>query len=302
MPASLEDFTAAVTRLGELRAQGLLQTKVSPAGGVAFVIDKAAEDVPAQGNGVYQDIYETLGAIASRVPVEQFVALGDEADRAVLQAKYEVVAAAFPPDELKPGRWDSARARQRRWLAGTLIALARSSGRLHRLMGRSGFRKVLGPEGRRAAWCALGAKIDETAWIGLGVTMLVPRHVSIGAGSMLTGRIMIESRGEVSIGRNVLMNDDLDLFSSQHDVDDPGFKGQRRSISIGDYAWLPHKIVVLPGVSIGSHAVIGTGSVVSRDVPDYGVAVGNPARVVKERARIRYTYTPTSVDRPRLIR
>ena len=104
---------------------------------------------------------------------------------------------------------------------------------------------------------------------------------------------MIESYGEVSIGRNVIINDS-DLFTTQHDVNDPRFKAEVRSISIGDYAWLPRKVIVLPGVRIGSYAVIGTGSVVSGDVPDYGVAVGNPARVVKERARIRYTYVPTA--------
>lgn len=52
-------------------------------------------------------------------------------------------------------------------------------------------------------------------------------------------------------------------------------------------------IIVLPGVTIGNYAVIGTGALVSNDVPDYGVAVGNPAKVVKERARIKYTYIPS---------
>ena len=107
----------------------------------------------------------------------------------------------------------------------------------------------------------------------------------------------IEGWGQVTIGRHVLMNN-ADLFTSQHYIDDPGLKGERRFISIGDYAWLPHKIIILPGVRIGSHAVVGTGSVVSRDVPDYAVAVGNPARVVKERARIKYSYNPTSSNRP----
>jgi maltose O-acetyltransferase len=107
----------------------------------------------------------------------------------------------------------------------------------------------------------------------------------------------IESFAEVRIGRNVLMND-ADIYSAQHDINHPRFAAQRRPVTIGDYAWLPHKIILLPGVRIGNYAVVGTGSVVSRDVPDYAVAVGNPARVVKERARIRYTYVPSSVQRP----
>jgi serine acetyltransferase len=49
-------------------------------------------------------------------------------------------------------------------------------------------------------------------------------------------------------------------------------------------------------VTIGNYAVVGTGSVVSRDVPDYAVVAGNPARVIKERARVPYEYVPAEVS------
>ncbi len=123
-----------------------------------------------------------------------------------------------------------------------------------------------------------------------------PRNVSIGAHSRIGGRVWIDSWGEITIGSNVLMNGEIDLLSTQHLIDHPRLKGERLSISIGDYVWLPWKIIVMPGVKIGDYAVIGTGSVVTHDVPDYGVAVGNPARVVRERARIEYTYCATDIE------
>ena len=52
-----------------------------------------------------------------------------------------------------------------------------------------------------------------------------------------------------------------------------------------------------PGVRIGDYAVIGTGSVVTGDIPDYAVAAGNPARVIKERAQVDYRYVPADVSR-----
>jgi acetyltransferase-like isoleucine patch superfamily enzyme len=304
MFASLEDFTAAVSRLAELREQGLLRLEVSAPGSVAFAIDKRAENVPSQGEGLFVDIYEVLGAIATRVPAAEFAqaraagepGAADGEALAVSRAKYEAAAAAFPARQLRPGLRQRLRSTTRALLVRSLIALGRRSGRLGRLMASPTFRKALGREGRRTAWIALGARIAETASIGPGVWLRVPSRVSVGAGSKLGGRTWIDSYGEVTIGRNVLMSD-VDLFSTQHDVDHPRFKGERRSISIGDYAWLPNKIIVLPGVSIGSHAVIGTGSVVSSDIADYGIAVGNPARVVRERARIQYTYVPSSVSR-----
>lgn len=52
-------------------------------------------------------------------------------------------------------------------------------------------------------------------------------------------------------------------------------------IRIGDGTWLGHHVVVLPGVTIGRHVVVGAGSVVTEDLPDYCVAVGSPARVIR---------------------
>jgi maltose O-acetyltransferase len=155
------------------------------------------------------------------------------------------------------------------------------------------FRKVLGRRGRVAAWQALGADIAHDVVLSARVTMRRPEHVAIGSGSRLNNRIWLDSWGQITIGSNVQMNGDIDLYSAGHDVDSPVLAEDIRSIDVGDYCWLAHHVVVLPGRRIGRFAVIGTGSVVAHDVPEYGVAVGNPARVVKHRARVDYTYRPS---------
>jgi acetyltransferase-like isoleucine patch superfamily enzyme len=181
----------------------------------------------------------------------------------------------------------------RRLVDVLLIGAARITGLLPRLMNRHLFRRVLTPVGRRAAWCRLGAQIDPSAHVGPRVAMRIPRNVRIGAGSRIGGRVWIDSWGEISIGDNVLMNGEIDLFATQHLLDHPRFRPERRSITIGDYVWLPWKVIVLPGARIGNYAVVGSGSVVSGEVEDYAVVAGNPARKIRERARIDYTYVPT---------
>lgn len=167
-------------------------------------------------------------------------------------------------------------------------------GLLERLMTYYFFRKILGNDRRLKVWRLLGASIEDDVRLSPGVTMRFPKNVSIGSGSSLGGKkVWIDAWGKVSIGRNVLMNDDIYLYSAGHPIDSPDFTDGTEFISIGDYVWMPHHIIVLPGVTIGNYAVIGTGALVSNDVPDYGVAVGNPAKVVKERARIKYTYIPS---------
>ncbi len=67
--------------------------------------------------------------------------------------------------------------------------------------------------------------------------------------------------------------------------DDNEFFAWRRShhIDIGHDVWVGHGAIVLPGRRIGTGAVIGAGSVVTKDIPDYAIAVGNPARVIRQR-------------------
>jgi len=55
-----------------------------------------------------------------------------------------------------------------------------------------------------------------------------------------------------------------------------------KQISIADDVWIGANCVVTAGVTIGKHAVIGAGSVVTKDIPPFSVAVGNPARVIKK--------------------
>jgi len=52
-------------------------------------------------------------------------------------------------------------------------------------------------------------------------------------------------------------------------------------VRIGDASWLGHGAIVVGGVTIGRHVVVGAGAVVTGDLPDYSVAVGNPARVIR---------------------
>lgn len=102
----------------------------------------------------------------------------------------------------------------------------------------------------------------------------------IGRGSSVVGHKYIEIGDDVWTGHNVHITDmnhgyeDVDLpISVQNQPEDP--------VRIGSGSWLGHNTVVLPGVTIGKHVVVGAGSIVTSDLPDYSVAVGSPARVIR---------------------
>lgn len=89
------------------------------------------------------------------------------------------------------------------------------------------------------------------------------------------------ARGGITIEDDVQIAANVQMISNNHDP----YERQIllcKPVLIRQGAWIGAGATILPGVSIGKYAIIGAGSVVTNDVPDFAVAVGNPAKVVKE--------------------
>lgn len=95
--------------------------------------------------------------------------------------------------------------------------------------------------------------------------------------------------GEVHIGDNVMMAWDVVILTSNHRFDRSDVPMWRQGFTdeepvwIGDDVWIGARAIILPGVHVGNGAVVGAGSVVTRDVPDHAIVGGNPARVIRLR-------------------
>ena len=110
----------------------------------------------------------------------------------------------------------------------------------------------------------------------------IGNRVLIGRGSGIVGHLSIVIEDDVWTGHHVYITDQNHGYA---DVDRPiSLQTQpERPVRIGAGSWLGHGTVVLPGVTIGRHVAIGAQSVVTKDLPDFCVAVGNPARVIRIR-------------------
>lgn len=115
---------------------------------------------------------------------------------------------------------------------------------------------------------------------------LADRIVTIGDRCLIGRHSTIVGHRSITIGNDVWTGHGIHITDMNHGYEDPEAPISRQHqpeapVVIGDGSWLGHNTVVLPGVTIGRHVAIGAGSVVTRDIADFSVAVGVPARVIK---------------------
>lgn len=131
--------------------------------------------------------------------------------------------------------------------------------------------------------CGDKINIEKNANFGNG------RKISIGRKSGLG--INCKVRGPLTIGDNVMMGPDVMIYVRNHATDRTDIpmceqgSSESRQVTIGNDVWIGARVIILPGVTIGNGSIIGAGAVVTKSIPPYSVAVGNPARVVKSRKK-----------------
>jgi maltose O-acetyltransferase len=125
---------------------------------------------------------------------------------------------------------------------------------------------------------------------GSNINIIAPFHcdygtnIEIGDNFVANYNCIILDVGKVTIGNNVMFGPNVSILTAGHplhpDSRNSGYE-YGIEITIGDNVWIGGNTVVNPGVHIGNNAVIGSGSVVTKDVPDNVVAVGNPCRILR---------------------
>lgn len=111
------------------------------------------------------------------------------------------------------------------------------------------------------------------------------RNIRLGDNVFINFNMTILDEAEVTIGNNVFIGPNVSVYTPCHPLDaDERNTGVEwaEPVTIGNDVWIGGNTVILPGVTIGDGAVVGAGSVVSRDVPEASLVVGCPAHVVRK--------------------
>ena len=136
-------------------------------------------------------------------------------------------------------------------------------------------------------------------WFGKKIMISVGRQVNIERGATFSTQcslgdysgigVKCELHGPVFIGKYVNMGPEVVIYTVNHKTDRTDIVMQMqgytepRPVTIEDDVWIGRRVIILPGVIIGKGSVIGAGAVISKSIPPYSVAVGNPAVIVKSR-------------------
>ena len=122
-----------------------------------------------------------------------------------------------------------------------------------------------------------------------------PKNIKIEDNVFIGEKCAIYAIGQVTIKRGAIIADRVDIRTANHYYDGPDLnfipfdeKVIVKPVLIGENCWIASHVLILPGVTIGEGAVVAAGSVVTKNVPDFAVVGGNPARIIKYRDKERY--------------
>lgn len=136
---------------------------------------------------------------------------------------------------------------------------------------------------RKLFYSLAGIKIGRGSVIHMWANFYDPTNIIIGDDSILGDHIFLDGRDKIIIGNHVDIASQVLIYNSEHNLDSEFFTARNEPVFIGDYVFIGPRAIILPGVKIGKGAVVGAGAVVTKDVEDYQIVGGVPAKVIGER-------------------
>lgn len=126
----------------------------------------------------------------------------------------------------------------------------------------------------------LGDNIGENSQIIAPLAGAAFDHIKIGNNVFINSNSLLMARGGITIEDDVMVAANVQFLSNNHDEYDRQIL-ICRPIHVKKGAWIGAGASILPGVTVGEYAIVGAGAIVTKDVPDYAVVIGAPAKVIK---------------------
>ncbi len=136
---------------------------------------------------------------------------------------------------------------------------------------------------RRFFYRLAGVKIGKGSTIHTGARFYNPGNIVIGEDSIVGEDAVLDGRDKLTIGDHVAIASEVMIYNCEHDVRSSDFHAASGQVTIEDYVFIGPRAIILPGVTIKKGAVVGAGAVVTKDVAEYSIVGGVPAKQIGER-------------------
>lgn len=136
---------------------------------------------------------------------------------------------------------------------------------------------------RKLFYSASGVKIGSGSTIHMWANFFNPKNIVIGRDTKVGDHAFLDGRDKLIIGDHVDIASQVLIYNSEHDLESMEFKARTEPVEIGDYVFVGPRAIILPGVKIGKGAVVAAGAVVTKDVSDFAIVGGVPAKEIGER-------------------
>lgn len=140
---------------------------------------------------------------------------------------------------------------------------------------------------RRLFYRLAGVRIGKGSTLHMGIRFYNPRNITIGLDSIIGEGTVLDGRGKLMIGNHVDIASEVMIYNGEHDVNAKHFAAVEsvtiEPVTIEDYVFIGARAILLPGITIKKGAVVGAGAVVTKDVPEFTIVGGVPAKLIGER-------------------
>lgn len=138
---------------------------------------------------------------------------------------------------------------------------------------------------RRLFYRLAGVKIGRGSTIHTKAVFYKPHNIRVGKDTIIGEGAVLDGRDNLAIGDHVAFATEVMVYNAEHDVKSEDFHAITAPVEIGDYVFIGPRAIILPGVKIGKGAVVAAGAVVVKNVGEYSIVGGIPAKPIGQRRR-----------------
>ncbi len=136
---------------------------------------------------------------------------------------------------------------------------------------------------RKLCYKFCGVNIPMDSNIYMGANFFNPSGITIGHNSLIGNNCFLDGRAPLTIGNHTSLASEVMIYNDEHNINSPDYENSFGPVTIGDYVFIGPRAIILPNIKIGDGAVVAAGAVVTKNIPDFEVWGGVPAKKISDR-------------------